>query len=62
MKKVKQYKKWAIYENNKKESIEYGFSYTVIHPNCVGLSLLNPSDSDWECNSLEEAIEWIENY
>lgn len=62
MKKVKQLKKWGIYENNAKEREQYGFSFTVIHPDSMGCGLLSPSDSDWECNSLEEAVTWIENY
>lgn len=33
MKKVKQLKGWGIYQNNRKEIEEYGFSFTVIHPN-----------------------------
>lgn len=62
MRKVKQFNKWRIYENSAKEVKEYGFKYTVIHPDncdCVGLT---PADSDWECESLDEAIDWIQNY
>ena len=63
MKKVKQLKGWAICENNKKEIEEYGFKFSVIHPNNVEvLYQLNPSDSDIECDTIEQAQDWIKNY
>jgi hypothetical protein len=63
MKKVKQLKGWGIFENNKKEVAEYGFSHTVLHPDNMDYPYMcTPHDSDMECNSLEEAVQWIENY
>lgn len=62
MRKVKQLKKWKIYENSEKEVKEYGFKYTVIHPDNDGCVGLTPADSDWECETLDEAIDWIQNY
>jgi hypothetical protein len=63
MKKVKQLKGWGIFQNNKKEIKEYGFSHTVLHPNNMDYSYMcSPSDSDMECNSLNQAIDWIKNY
>lgn len=63
MKKVKQLKGWGIFENNKKEVEEYGFNFTVLHPNNMDYPhMCNPSDTDMEVNSLEEAISWIKNY
>ena len=62
MKKVKQLKKWGIYELSTKEQQEYGFSYAVIHPDVMETGLLTASDTDWECESLEAAISWVENY
>lgn len=54
---------WGIYKLNAKEETEYGFVYAVIHPDsivvCGGLT---PADSDWECDSLTEAVNWILNY
>jgi len=40
----------------------YGFEYAVIHPENKGIGLLTPDDSDMECNTLEQAIDWINNY
>ena len=62
MKKVKQLKGWVIYENNDSEKAMYGFEYAVIHPENKGIGLLTPDDSDMECNTLEQAIDWINNY
>lgn len=62
MKKVKTMKNWSIYEMSEKERIEYGFNFTVIHAELKGLIGLSPQDSDWECESLEMAIEWVECY
>ena len=63
MKKVKQLKGWGIYKNNEKEIKEHGFTHTVLHPNNMDYPYMcSPLDSDWECNSLEEAISWIKNY
>jgi predicted nucleotide-binding protein len=63
MRKVKQLKGWGIFQNNEKEIKEYGFSFTVLHPNNMDYSYLcSPSDSDMDCSSLEEAINWIKNY
>ena len=62
MKKVKQLKGWQIFKNSPKEVAEYGFEYTLLHPDNVGVPGLNPSDSDWECDTMEECISWINNY
>lgn len=62
MVKVKSLRKWGIYKLNAKEETEYGFNYAVIHPDNMGCGGLTPSDSDWECDSLTEAENWILNY
>ena len=62
MVKVKSLRKWGIYKLNAKEEIEYGFHYAVIHPDNMGCGGLTPSDSDWECDSIEDAIRWVLNY
>ena len=62
MVKVKSLRKWGIYKLNAKEETEYGFHYAVIHPDNMGCGGLTPSDSDWECDSLTEAVNWILNY
>lgn len=63
MKKIKSMKRWAICQLNKREVAEYGFQFAVIHPDNVEiLSSLTPADTDWECETLEAAISWIENY
>lgn len=62
MKKVKQLKGWHICELSEKEQKEYGFTHAVIHPDTVGSGLVTASDTDMECNSLEQAVEWINNY
>ena len=63
MKLLKRCNGWGIYENNQKEQEEYDFIYTVIHPaNMDSNYRLDPSDSDMECNSLEEAERWVEDY
>lgn len=35
MRKIKQYRKWAICQLNEREVEHYGFSYAVIHPDNV---------------------------
>lgn len=62
MKRVKQFKKWGIYQLSEKEQKEYGFAYAVIHPDTMGCGLLSPKDSDIECETLSAAIDWINNY
>ena len=65
MKKIKTLKKWAICQLNEKERAEYGFGFAVIHPDNVeylAMRILTPSDTDMECETLEEAISWINNY
>lgn len=64
MRKVKTLKKWGIYELNAKEEKEYGFKYAPIHPDnmeCYS-GMLEPSDADMECETLEQAIQWVMNY
>lgn len=63
MKKVKTLKGWGIYQNNEKEIKEYGFNFTVLHPDNMEYSYMcKPSDTDMECDTLEAAISWIKNY
>lgn len=62
MRKVKQLRKWGIYELNQREQSKYGFKFAVIHPDNMGAPDLTPSDSDWECDSMEQAESWIQNY
>lgn len=66
MKKVKQYKRWGIYQVTDKEKKEYdcGFNFAVIHPDIMSAPhpWLEPGDTDMECETLEEAISWIDNY
>lgn len=53
---------WGIYALNAKEQSEYGFRYAVIHPDNMGCAGLTPADTDWECETREEAANWILNY
>lgn len=62
MKLVKRYKKWGIYENSEKEVKEVSFKISIIHPNNMGCGLLTPQDSDFEIDTIEQALEWINNY
>lgn len=65
MKKIKSMKRWAICQLNAKEQAEYGFSFAVIHPEnaeYLSMGMCTPSDTDIECETLEEAINWIKNY
>ena len=67
MKKIKQYKKWGIYKATDKEKRDYGVTseYYLIHPEtmeCQNGLRFEPSDADWECDTMEECTEWINNY
>lgn len=62
MKKIRQRKGWGIYALNAREQLEFDFKFAAIHPDMMGVSGLDPSDSDWEFQSEEEAISWIDNY
>ena len=62
MVRLKQLHGWGIYKLNTKEQSDFGFAYAVIHPDNMGCGGLTPADSDWECDSLEEAASWILNY
>ncbi len=62
MKKVKQLKKWGIYELSEKERLEHGFNFAVIHPENMGTGLITARDTDMEMDTLENAISWINNY
>ena len=62
MKKVKQLKKWGIYELSEKERLEHGFNFAVIHPEVMGTGLITAKDTDMEMETLEQAISWINNY
>mgnify|MGYP007047948582 CR=1 FL=1 len=60
--RLKYYRGWGVYRLNAKEESEYGFKWAVIHPDNMGVPGLTPADTDWECDSLEEAANWIRNY
>lgn len=67
MKLLKRLNNWGIYQNNAKETEEYGFPITVLHPNnmeCVKDSgnIFTPADSDMEMNTVEAAVDWIKHY
>ena len=65
MKKVKSIKGWGICQLNEKEVEEYGFKYAVIHPDNAEYlrnGVCDPSDTDVECDSLESAVSWVNNY
>ena len=45
--------------------VEFGFEYAVIHPDnaeYLAMGMCDPHDSDMECETLEQAISWIQNY
>lgn len=62
MKKIKQLNNWDICELSKREQEQHGFKYAVIHPNTKETGWVTASDTDIECETLEQAIAWIENY
>lgn len=62
MKRIKILKGWGIYELSAKEQQELEFSHAVIHPEVMGCGNVTARDTDWECNSLEAAISWVNNY
>lgn len=62
MKRIKQMRGWKIYELTTKEQADYGFTHAVIHPDTMPVGKYEPSDTDMECCSLEEAENWIRNY
>lgn len=63
MKRIKKLSGWGVFANNEKEVAEYGFSFTVLHPDNMEYSYMcSPSDSDIECETLEAAIYWIKHY
>lgn len=63
MKKIKQLKNWGIYQNTPKETLEYGFSITVLHPDNMEYPYLcSPRDTDMEFETIDQAVSWIENY
>ena len=63
MKRIKKLNGWGIYQNNAKEIEEYGFKITVLHPNDMEYwYLCSPQDSDMEFETVEAAIDWINNY
>lgn len=63
MTRVKKLKGWGIFQNNSKEVKNYGFRFTVLHPdNMEYRCLCTPADSDIELDTLEAAIDWIQNY
>lgn len=65
MKKIRKVKGFGIYELNKREQEEHGFAYAAVHPETMSAyegSGLTPSDTDVECETLEQAVSWAENY
>lgn len=62
MKKVKSLKNWGIFELSQKEQKEHNFKFAVIHPDTMECGNATASDTDWECETLEDAISWIKNY
>lgn len=54
-KKVKQLKGWSIYQGTNDEGEETFRCFTPDERPGVGYE-------DWECDTLEQAIEWIKNY
>ena len=63
MKKIKKIKSWGIFQNASKEVEEYGFNFTVLHPdNMEYRNLCTPADTDIELDTLEDAIDWVRNY
>jgi hypothetical protein len=62
MKKVKQLKRWGIYELSPKEQQEHGFNFAVIHPDVMGSGNVTARDTDMEIDTLEDAINWVMNY
>lgn len=62
MKKIKTLKKWGIYELSEREQKQYNFKIAVIHPDIMGCGNVTAADSDWECETVEDAVSWIVNY
>lgn len=64
MKKIKSVRRWGVYQLNAKEVEEYGFKYAPVHPETMEAyeGMLDPSDADWECDTLQQCIDWITNY
>lgn len=53
----------AVYQNNTKEVIEYGFAITVIRPDKMEYAyMFSPRDTDVELDTFEQAVDWIKNY
>ena len=53
---VRKYKKWTIKATTPRDCSNYGF-WVFSPDNCEVFC-----SPDWECDSLEEAISWIDNY
>lgn len=63
MKKIKTVRDFVIYELNKREQDEYGFAYApVLKESVEAYGKVYPSDADIECETLELAISWAQNY
>jgi len=63
MKRIKNFRKWGIYQNNSKEIAEHGFSITILHPDNMEQSYMcSPKDSDMEFDKVEDAEYWIVHY
>lgn len=63
MKRVKAVGAFVIYELNKREQEEYGFAYApVLKESVEAYGRVCPSDADIECETLELAISWAQNY
>ena len=63
MKRIKAVGAFVIYELNKREQEEYGFAYApVLKESVEAYGRVCPSDADIECETLELAISWAQNY
>jgi len=65
MRKIKQYKKWGIYQITEKEKKNgCSFNIAVIPPDLMECPFphLEPTDTDIELDTVEDAMLWIDNY
>lgn len=63
MKRIKAVGDFVIFELNKREQEEYGFAYApVLKESVEAYGRVCPSDADIECETLELAISWAQNY
>ena len=63
MKKIKAVGAFVIFELNKREQEEYVFDYAPeLKESVEAYGRVCPSDADIECETLELAISWAQNY